>query len=154
MGCLSHCGFSAWKDHDDFSTGYLADPRSFCIQKTLQDAVHHGDMDHNLVFAGHNAYNFKRDPFLFQRIRADCEATRRPYPDGRLSGMMRAPDLPGLAVLRYRAADFEVVRPGRFVLCAVSGVEIPLSELAYWSAARQEAYRSAIEATKALLPHA
>jgi hypothetical protein len=68
--------------------------------------------------------------------------------------MMRAPDLPGLAVLRYRAADFEVVRPGRFVLCAVSGVEIPLSELAYWSAARQEAYRSAIEATKALLPHA
>jgi hypothetical protein len=68
--------------------------------------------------------------------------------------MMRAPDLPGLAVLRYRAADFEVVRPGRFVLCAVSGIEIPLSELAYWSAARQEAYRSAIEATKALLPHA
>ena len=66
--------------------------------------------------------------------------------------MMRAPDLPGLAVLRYRAADFEVVRPGRFVLCAVSGVEIPLSELAYWSAARQEAYRSAIEATKALNP--
>ncbi len=38
--------------------------------------------------------------------------------------MMRAPDLPGLAVLHYRAADYEVVRPGRFVLCAVSGVEI------------------------------
>jgi hypothetical protein len=66
--------------------------------------------------------------------------------------MMRAPDLPGLAVLRYRAADFEVVRPGRFVLCAVSGVEIPLSELAYWSADRQEAYRNAIHATKALNP--
>ena len=65
---------------------------------------------------------------------------------------MRAPDVPGLAVLRYRAADFEVIRPGRFVLCAVSGVEIPLSELAYWSAARQEAYRNAIEATKALNP--
>jgi hypothetical protein len=30
-------------------------------------------------------------------------------------------------------------------------VEIPLSELAYWSADRQEAYRSAIESTKALL---
>lgn len=66
--------------------------------------------------------------------------------------MMRAPNLPGLAVLHYRAADFEVVRPGRFVLCAVSGVEIPLSELAYWSGDRQEAYRSAIEATRALLP--
>ncbi len=58
--------------------------------------------------------------------------------------------MPGLAVLRYRAADYQVVRPGRFVICAVSGVEIPLSELAYWSEARQEAYRSAIEATKAL----
>lgn len=66
--------------------------------------------------------------------------------------MMRAPDLPGLAVLNYRAADFEVVRPGRFVLCAVSGVEIPLNELAYWSAERREAYRSAIESAKALLP--
>jgi hypothetical protein len=64
---------------------------------------------------------------------------------------MRAPDLPGLALLRYRAADYEVIRPGRFVICAVSGVEIPLGELAYWSAVRQEAYRSAIEATRALL---
>lgn len=64
---------------------------------------------------------------------------------------MRAPDLPGLALLRYRAADYEVLRPGRFVLCAVSGAEIPLGELAYWSAERQEAYRGAAEATKALL---
>ena len=63
MGCLSHCGFSSWKDHDDFSTGRLADPRSFCIQKTLQDAVHGGELDQNLIFAGHNAYNFKQDPF-------------------------------------------------------------------------------------------
>ncbi|WP_250890033.1 DUF2093 domain-containing protein [Sphingobium nicotianae] len=64
--------------------------------------------------------------------------------------MMRAPDMPGLAILRYRAADYQVIRPGRFVICAVSGVEIPLSELAYWSEARQEAYRSAVEATRAL----
>jgi len=63
MGCLSHCGFSSWKDHDDFSTGRLADPRSFCIQKTLQEAVHGGDIDRNLLFAGHGAYHFKQDPF-------------------------------------------------------------------------------------------
>ena len=63
MGCLSHCGFSAWKDHDDFTTGYLADPRSFCIQKTLQDIAHGGDVDDNLMFAGHSAYRFKTDPF-------------------------------------------------------------------------------------------
>ncbi|MFM9851247.1 MAG: NAD(P)H-dependent flavin oxidoreductase [Sphingomonadaceae bacterium] len=63
MGCLSHCGFSAWKDHDDWTTGYLADPRSFCIQKTLQDIAHGGDVDENLMFAGHSAYRFKTDPF-------------------------------------------------------------------------------------------
>jgi hypothetical protein len=63
MGCLSHCGFSSWKDHDDYTTGRLADPRSFCIQKTLQDIAHGDDPDKNLAFAGHAAYNFKTDPF-------------------------------------------------------------------------------------------
>lgn len=63
MGCLSHCGFSAWKDHDDFTTGRLADPRSFCIQKTLQDIAHGGPVDQNLMFAGHGAYRFGKDPF-------------------------------------------------------------------------------------------
>ncbi|MEQ1540625.1 MAG: nitronate monooxygenase [Novosphingobium sp.] len=63
MGCLSHCGFSSWKDHDDNSTGYLADPRSFCIQKTLKAIVHGEDIEQNLMFAGHAAFNFKTDPF-------------------------------------------------------------------------------------------
>ena len=63
MGCLSHCGFSSWKDHDDYTTGRLADPRSFCIQKTLQDIAHGGELDDNLMFAGHAAYRFKQDPF-------------------------------------------------------------------------------------------
>jgi nitronate monooxygenase len=63
MGCLSHCGFSAWKDHGDYTTGYLVDPRSFCIQKTLQDISHEGDPEENLMFAGHSAYMFKQDPF-------------------------------------------------------------------------------------------
>jgi NAD(P)H-dependent flavin oxidoreductase YrpB (nitropropane dioxygenase family) len=63
MGCLSHCGFSSWKDHDDYTTGRLADPRSFCIQKTLQNIAHGGDVNRNLAFAGHAAYRFKQDPF-------------------------------------------------------------------------------------------
>ncbi len=63
MGCLSHCGFSSWKDHDDHSTGRLADPRSFCIQKTLQDIAHGAPVDENLMFAGHSAFRFKQDPF-------------------------------------------------------------------------------------------
>ncbi|KHL25980.1 2-nitropropane dioxygenase [Croceibacterium mercuriale] len=63
MGCLSHCGFSSWKDHDDYTTGRLADPRSFCIQKTLQDIAHGSPVEENLMFAGHAAYRFKQDPF-------------------------------------------------------------------------------------------
>ena len=63
MGCLSHCAFSSWMDSETYTTGRLADPRSFCIQKTLQEIAHGGDTDQNLMFAGHGAYNFKKDPF-------------------------------------------------------------------------------------------
>ena len=68
MGCLSTCRFSNWSQHEaDFSTGKRADPRSFCIQKTLQAAAHQGDraepLENNLVFSGHNAYRFAKDPF-------------------------------------------------------------------------------------------
>ncbi len=63
MGCLSHCRFSNWKDHDDHTTGKKADPRSFCIQKSLQAIIHGADVDHELMFSGHNAYKFGEDPF-------------------------------------------------------------------------------------------
>jgi len=63
MGCLSQCAFSSWADNEKNSTGRLADPRSFCIQKTLQDIAHGGPVDNNLMFAGHSAFRFKRDPF-------------------------------------------------------------------------------------------
>lgn len=62
MGCLSHCKFSNWKDHDDYTTGKKADPRSFCIQKTLQNIVSGEPVEENLMFAGHNAYRFATDP--------------------------------------------------------------------------------------------
>lgn len=63
MGCLSHCAFSNWKDHDDYTTGRSADPRSFCIQKTLQNIAHGSNPDGELMFSGHNAYRFASDPF-------------------------------------------------------------------------------------------
>jgi nitronate monooxygenase len=68
MGCLSQCRFSNWAQHaPEFSTGKKADPRSFCIQKTLQDIAHRSDdedaVEHNLMFSGHNAYRFATDPF-------------------------------------------------------------------------------------------
>jgi NAD(P)H-dependent flavin oxidoreductase YrpB (nitropropane dioxygenase family) len=63
MGCLSHCKFSNWKDKDDFNTGKKADPRSYCIQKTLQNIIHEGDVENQLMFSGHNAFKFASDPF-------------------------------------------------------------------------------------------
>ena len=63
MGCLSNCKFSNWADNEKNSTGRKADPRSFCIQKTLQDIAHGGDVEKNLMFSGHNAFNFGTDPF-------------------------------------------------------------------------------------------
>ena len=47
------------------------------------------------------------------------------------------------ATLLYGPNGFRVIRPGHFVLCAVTGEPIPLEELRYWSVARQEAYASA-----------
>jgi hypothetical protein len=49
----------------------------------------------------------------------------------------------GEARLRYLDGDFQIVTPGAFVLCAVTGKEIPLDELRYWSVERQEAYADA-----------
>lgn len=65
MGCLSACQFSNWSQHDDMNntTGRAPDPRSFCIQKTLQEISHSEKIDDQLMFSGHNAYRFGDDPF-------------------------------------------------------------------------------------------
>lgn len=63
MGCLSACAFSNWAQNEAGTTGKKADPRSFCIQKTLQAISHSDDVDQQLMFAGHNAYRFASDPF-------------------------------------------------------------------------------------------
>lgn len=64
MGCLSACKFSNWFERgDNYTTGKKADPRSFCIQKTLQDIAHGASVENQLMFAGHNAYKFADDGF-------------------------------------------------------------------------------------------
>lgn len=63
MGCLSACGFSNWSQNEAGTTGRKPDPRSFCIQKTLQNISHDGDVENQLMFAGHNAYRFANDPY-------------------------------------------------------------------------------------------
>lgn len=59
-------------------------------------------------------------------------------------------DFPGaaaeLAVLHYGDGEFAVLKPGRYVVCAVSGLKIPLEALRYWSAPLQEAYAGPAEA--------
>jgi hypothetical protein len=68
MGCLSQCRFSNWEQQEpEHSTGKRPDPRSFCIQKTLQSIAHESDdasaLERNLMFSGHNAFRFAKDPY-------------------------------------------------------------------------------------------
>lgn len=51
-----------------------------------------------------------------------------------------------LAKLHYGDGDFAVLKPGRHVVCAVTGQKIPLEQLRYWSAELQEAYAGPAEA--------
>ena len=52
------------------------------------------------------------------------------------------------AILQYGPNGFRVMRPGPYVLCAVTGEAVPLEELRYWSVERQEPYASAEISTR------
>jgi hypothetical protein len=52
-------------------------------------------------------------------------------------------NLRGEARLRYFDGEFQVLAPGDFVRCAVTGEPIALADLRYWSVELQEAYASA-----------
>ena len=54
----------------------------------------------------------------------------------------------GLAELEYLDGEYSVVKPGAYVLCAVSGVKIPLESLRYWSVDLREAYATPALALK------
>ncbi|MBV9330026.1 MAG: DUF2093 domain-containing protein [Alphaproteobacteria bacterium] len=60
--------------------------------------------------------------------------------------MERGPE--GPAELEYLDGEYRVVRPGSYVVCAVTGVQIPIEALRYWSVDLQEAYASAEIALK------
>ena len=47
------------------------------------------------------------------------------------------------ARVHYLPGTFRLLSDGDHVLCAVTGVRIPLHELRYWSVERQEAYADA-----------
>ena len=50
------------------------------------------------------------------------------------------------AKLKFHPNNFEIIEEGDYVVCAVSGKNIPLSQLTYWNVELQEAYYSSKEA--------
>lgn len=57
-GRLSHVA-----ENEDGATGRLTDPRSYCIQTTLQAIAHGGSIDQSFIFTGYNADRFASAPF-------------------------------------------------------------------------------------------
>ncbi len=49
------------------------------------------------------------------------------------------------AKLQYKHNSFDIIEEGNFVVCAISGKEIPLENLNYWNVELQEAYFSPLE---------
>ncbi|RJF91387.1 DUF2093 domain-containing protein [Sphingomonas cavernae] len=64
---------------------------------------------------------------------------------------MNSASQPRPAVLHYDTPEYDIIAPGDFVLCAISGKPIPLEMLTYWSVEAQEAYAGAAEAVQAWL---
>ncbi len=61
-----------------------------------------------------------------------------------------------IATVHYGDGEIAILRPGRYVLCAVSGKRIPLEALRYWNPILQEAYAGpdeALERWQALNPN-
>ena len=50
------------------------------------------------------------------------------------------------AKLKFHPNNFEIIEHGDYVVCAVSGKNIPLSQFTYWNVDLQEAYFSPKEA--------
>jgi NAD(P)H-dependent flavin oxidoreductase YrpB (nitropropane dioxygenase family) len=65
IGCLSCCHFSTWSQYfpeQGYTCGQIPDPRTFCIQKSLQFAKNGTNPAKELLFAGSNVYRFSTDP--------------------------------------------------------------------------------------------
>ena len=52
------------------------------------------------------------------------------------------------AKLIFKHNYFEIVEEGDYVLCSMSGKEIPIQNLNYWNVELQEAYFSPVEVNK------
>jgi hypothetical protein len=80
---------------------------------------------------------------------------RNIFPSGATSGtvqamLTRSGNSGGEARLRYGDNDYDILTPGSFVTCAVTGRPIPLNAVRYWSVDLQEAYWDAEAAAQRL----
>ncbi|MEM6710755.1 MAG: DUF2093 domain-containing protein [Pseudomonadota bacterium] len=53
------------------------------------------------------------------------------------------------AVIRYDTPEYHVLRPGEYVVCAITHERIALADLKYWSVARQEPYKDVAASVEA-----
>jgi hypothetical protein len=53
------------------------------------------------------------------------------------------------AKIRYLDGDFQILMPGGYVTCAITGKQIPIDELKYWSVDRQQPYADAAASLEA-----
>ena len=54
-------------------------------------------------------------------------------------------------MIKYGTPEFEVISPGAYVTCAVTGKVIPIEHLKYWSVEFQEAYVDAAAANQRMI---
>ncbi len=59
-------------------------------------------------------------------------------------------EMDGPALLHYGDGEFVLLKPGGYVVCAVSGQRVPLEALRYWSVEHQAAYAGAKEALQGM----
>ena len=53
-----------------------------------------------------------------------------------------------LAKIKYLPNNYQILKEGDHVICAISGKKIPLEKLNYWNFDLQEAYFSYVEASQ------
>lgn len=58
----------------------------------------------------------------------------------------------GEAILEYDHGQYRIIRPGQFVVCAVTGKKIMLRDLKYWDVATQQPFCDAEAALKIMRP--
>ena len=87
---VSACQFSNWAQNEQRHDRARRPIRArYCIQKTLQAISHSDDVEDQLMFAGHNAFRFKDDPFYANGFIPTVQPAGRAAANRRLSASVQ-----------------------------------------------------------------